>query len=186
MKKPGFFEGAAFALAASLGGSVLHSALSPVLSGATAARLLVAGLGLAYVLYLLQRTPERVGRITALAGWTAAAALAWGLPVPLTLYLLIHLGLVWLIRSLYFHSSLVAALADLGLGGLALAAGIAALLHTGSLFLALWSVFLVQALWVAIPPRIGARPRAPDTAEDDFQQAHRTAEAALRRLSSSH
>jgi len=36
------------------------------------------------------------------------------------MYLLVHLGLIWLIRSLYFYSSVLSALADLGLGGLGL------------------------------------------------------------------
>lgn len=185
MKRPGFFEGAGVALALSLSGSVLFAALSPVIGNGVLTRLLIAGLGLAYVLYLLGRAPERVGRVTALAAWAAVASIAWLLAPSITLYALIHLGLVWLVRSLYFRSSLLTSLADLGLNGLALAAGIAALIHTGSLFLSLWSFFLVQALFVVIPPSIAPRTEATHAESDeDFLRAHRAAETALRRLSS--
>ena len=56
--------------------------------------------------------------------------------------------------------------------------------YTRSMFLTLWSFFLVQALFVFIP---GARAAvAPGSAdidpEDAFAQAHRSAESALRRL----
>ena len=58
---------------------------------------------------------------------------------------------------------------------------------SGSLFLSIWSFFLVQALFVAIPTRLrqkaGDRGPARDS-EDPFQRAHRAAEAALRKLSS--
>jgi hypothetical protein len=187
MKKATFFEGVGVALAASLTGSVLYAALTPVFTSGGVLRLLIAGLGLAYVLYLLLRTSEHVGRITTLAAWGLAAVAAWVMAPPLTLYVLVHLGLIWLIRSLYFHSSLLSALADLGLGGLALAAAVWALVHTGSLFLALWCFFLVQALFVAIPPGMNRRSadRTPNP-QDRFQHAHRAAEAAVRKLSSAH
>jgi hypothetical protein len=185
MKRPSFFEGVGVGLGASLAGSVLHTALSLVLPGSDVLRMVIAGLGLAYVFYLLGRSPERVGRVTALAAWVPAALAIWLLGPPLVLFLLLHLGLVWLVRSLYYHASLLAALGDLGLAGLGLAAAVWALVHTGSLFLGLWCFFLVQALFVVIPSRRGGHP--PDIErdrEDRFQNAHRMAEGALRRLSS--
>ena len=187
MKQPSFFEGVAVALTAALLGSVLYAALSTFVSSGGLLRLLIAGMGLAYIVYLLVRSRERVGRVTALVGWVLVAAATWFLQPPLSLYLLVHLGLVWFIRSLYFYSSLLSALADLVLSGLALAAGIWAATQTGSLFLSLWCFFLVQALFVAIPVNMN-RKTAPGSSqrdpEDRFQHAHRVAESALRRLSS--
>ena len=185
MKKPTFFEGVGVALAASLTGSVLYSALAPAFTSGGVLRLLIPGLGLGYVIYLLRRTEERSGRITTLAGWLLMAMAAWLTAPPLTLYLLIHLALIWLIRALYFYSSPLSSLADLGLGGLAFASAVWAMTHTGSLFLALWCFFLVQALFVAIPPGMNrpASDHTPDQ-EDRFQHAHRAAEAALRKRSS--
>ena len=87
-------------------------------------------------------------------------------------------------RSLYYHSSVIPALMDLGLSGLGLAAGIWALVQSGSFFLGFWCFFLVQALFVAIPNSMQRNSKEPEWGSDDaFHRAHRTAEAALRRLS---
>lgn len=187
MKRPGFLEGAGVALAAAAAGTVLHTALTPLVSQPAALRAVIAGIGLTYLLYLLSRSPERLGRLTAVAAWVVMAAAAWLLHPPLPLYVLLHLGSLWLVRSLYFHARPLAALADLGLTLLALAAAVWATLETASLFLALWCLFLVQALFVVIPSRPGrsAPPGSPGAAEEDgFRRAHRAAEAAVRRLSS--
>lgn len=187
MKQPTFSQGVAFALAASLLGSTLYSVFSSAFPAPTVLRLLITGIGLAYVLYLLSRSRERVGRVTVVVGWILIAAVAWFLAPPPLLFLLVHLGLLWLIRSLYFYSSVLSALADLGLNGLSLVATIWAAGQTGSMLLSLWCFFLVQALFVTIPTRWrrGNRgtPVRPDNA-DRFRHAHRAAEAAVRKLSS--
>lgn len=189
MKQPSFLEGVGVALVAALLGSVLHTALSPIGDGDGLLRLLIAGLGLGYIVYLLIRSPERVGRITSLVGWGLAAVAIWLLQPSLPLFLLVHLGLIWLVRSLYFYAGLLSALADLVLTGLGLAAGIWAATHTASLFLGLWCFFLVQALFVAIPAAVNrdtAAGLSHQASEDPFHYAHRAAESALRRLSSLH
>jgi hypothetical protein len=184
MKTPTFLEGVGIALAASLVGSVTHAALAAVV-GAGALRLIVAGLALAYVAYLLARSPGRVGRVTAFAAWGAMAGLLWLAAPPLALYLVLHLGAIWLVRSLFFHSSLLSAAADLGLSVLSLAAAVWALVHTASLPLGIWCFFLVQALFVAIPPSLASRAAVDRQDRDDpFEHAHRVAEAAVRRLTS--
>ena len=106
---------------------------------------------------------------------------------PLTLYLLIHVGAIWLVRSLYFYSGVVPALMDLGISALSVSAMAWAISRSGSVFLATWCFFLVQALFVAIPKRIGRRPGTGQDGHDSearFQHAYRAAEAAVRRLSS--
>jgi len=186
MRRPGFFEGVAVAIIASLAGGACHAALTTLLPAGTSLRFVVAGLGLAYVVYLLSRNEERVGRITTIALWLAAAFALWLVGPPFAAYLAAHLVLLWLVRSLYFHSSLVVALADLGLVALGLAAAIWSATRSHSAALSIWCFFLVQALYVAIPPRIAARGEAnrEPAPEDRFQQAHRAAEAALRRIHS--
>lgn len=186
MKRPSFLEGAAVALIISLAGSILFTALAPALGSGLVLRWLIAAIGLGYVLYLLRRSPERVGRITVVVGWVLAAAAIWWLQPSLLGYVALHIGLLWLVRALYFFSSLLPALADLGLSGLGLAAAVWASIHTGSLLLSLWCFFLLQALFVGIPSNLRKRAgAAPDVEHDDrFQQAHRAAEAALRRFSS--
>ncbi len=189
MKQPTFPEGVAVALAASLAGGVLYTALDTVFPGVPVLRLLIAAIGLVYVVYLLGRSTERVGRVTAAAAWLLVAGVLWFTHPPLLLYVCVHLGVIWLIRSLYFYSSALSALADLGLNGLGLAAGIWAVTRTGSVLLGIWCFFLVQALFVFIPKSVrrksGAGPAGP-ASEDRFQHAYRVAETAVRKLSSSH
>jgi len=187
MKLPGFLEGAAVALGASIIGSVTYSALTSFFVSGVVMRLLIVAIGLGYVVYLLSRSRERVGRITTIALWLLVAGITWFTAPPLILYLMVHLGLIWLIRSLYFYSSLFSAIADLGLNGVSLAAAVWALNQTGSLFVSIWCFFLVQALFVAIPANMkqkAGQNQTPESREDQFQHAYRAAETALRKLSS--
>ncbi|MGD8910278.1 MAG: hypothetical protein PVF13_02335 [Chromatiales bacterium] len=187
MKRPGFVEGVGVALAASVGGGVIFTVLATLFAGGFVLRMLIATLGLLYMLYLLRRSSERVGRITTLAVWLLAALGIWLLGLSLPLYLLAHLGLVWLVRCLYFHAGLIAAFADLGLVLFGLAAAVWAWLVTGSLGISLWCFFLVQALFALIPARLKSKTarNTPSAAEaDPFQHAYRTAEAAVTKLSS--
>jgi hypothetical protein len=189
MKRPTFPEGVSVALAASLAGSMLYTAMEVVFPGVPVLRLLIAGIGLAYVVYLLGRSPERVGRMTTVAAWVVIASVLWLTHPPLLLYVCVHLGMVWLIRSLYFYASALSALADLGLTGLGLSAAIWAVTRTGSVFLGIWCFFLVQALFVLIPKSVPRKPgsgQANHEHEDRFQHAYRVADDAVRKLSSNH
>jgi hypothetical protein len=185
MNRPSFLEGTALALVAALLAAVVAGALPAVFGQTWASRALIAGLGLGYVLYLLHRSPRRVGRIATLVGWLAIAVAGWLLLGALVPYLTLHLGMVWLVRSLYHQPGPLAAGLDLGLNLLASMSAVWALLHTGSVFLGVWTFFLVQALFVAIPSVIGEGGSAPPS-PDRFGEARRNAEQALRRLSSSH
>lgn len=184
--RPTFFEGVAVALLASLVGSLAYTALVQFLPVAAVLRLTVAAGALAYALYLLSRSPERLGRLTAIAFWVAGATALWVWAPTLGLYVVAHLGMIWLLRSLYFYSSALASLTDLCLSAVALAAAVWAAGQSGTLFLSLWCFFLVQALFAVIPPRLGhgAGANAAENGDDVFQHAHRAAEAAVRRLSS--
>lgn len=189
MKRPTFLQGAAVALAASLFGSILFAALAPIFSGAGVLRLLIATISFGYIIYLLGRSRRHLGRVTVVALWILLATVIWFLQPPLSIYLLFHLGTIWLVRSFYFHASLLSTLTDLGLNGLSLCAAVWAFMQTSSLFLGIWCFFLVQALFTAIPPRICSK--AGETGfylagESRFEQAHRTAQAAVRKLSSIH
>ncbi len=185
MKRVGFFEGVVVALAASLIGGMLYAVLTAVFAADWVLRALIAGLIFAYIVYLLGRSRERVGRITTVVVWFAVAAGAALLHPPLLVYVSIHLGAVWLIRSLYFYASVLSALVDLGLNALALAAAIWAVAQSGSVFLAIWCFFLVQALFALIPPGVrGQSQNAAKNADtgERFQSAYRAAEAALQKI----
>jgi hypothetical protein len=172
--------GAAFVL--SLSGAAMLAILGPFLGVGTMARGVIAMLGFAYVLYLVGRSGERVGRITTVVCWFVGAALAWVADLPFMSFVLVHVGLVWLVRSLYYYSGLLPALIDFGLSLLGTTFAVWSAHRTGSFGLALWCFFLAQAFHVLIPANV--RPgRGQDLADDAFSRAHRAAESAVRRLS---
>ena len=185
-KRPTLFEGVGVALMASVFAGAVSFALLAFFPPALVLRGVTSALTLAYVVYLLVRSPDRVGRVSVIALWVALSAAIALLDPPLMLYVAIHLGLVWLIRSLYFYSSVLSSLADLGLTGLGLAVAVWAAAQTGSVFMTVWCLFLVQALFCVIPPDLRHTPvrRVAGIHTDDrFDRAHRSAEAAVRKLS---
>ena len=181
MKGPSFLEGALAALVAALAAAFAHGVLTLVLTKGAALTLVIAGLGFGYLVYLLGRSRERAGRVVMVIAWLTVTALAWSFsPGPWT-QALIQAGLIWLVRSLYHQSTPIAALLDLGLILTGLAAALWAGAHTGSLLLAVWCLFLVQAPFGAIPDRPGARTSA-GVGPDPFDLAQRAAELAIARL----
>lgn len=185
---PSLGAGLVAALALSACGAAVLAALSPWLGQATALRAVIALLGFAYTVYVVARSGERVGRLTTIVLWLAIAGGAWLVGLPLVGYVLLHVGLVWLVRSLYHYSGLLPALADFGLSLLGAAFAVWAAQRGGSAWLALWCFFLVQAFHVLIPPTLTRRDGAAAAVatDDRFSRAHRAAEAAVRRLSTTH
>jgi len=185
MNRPGFFHGVIVAAVLGFFASALVATLTPFMGLGAVLRLVIPLLGLAYLLWLFRQTTERLGRVTTLTAWTAMTVLTWWAAPPLSLYLLIHVGAVWLIRSLYFYSGVLPALLDLGLGALSVSAAVWAISRSGSVFLATWCFFLVQALFVAIPPSMSRKSALNhDTPAHggNFERAKRHADAALHQL----
>jgi len=171
MKRPTFFNGVVVAAVLGFFASAIVATLTPFVGLGAVIRLVIPLLGLAYLLYLLNRTAERVGRVTTLTLWTAMAAITWWVAPPLPLYLMAHVGTIWLVRSLYFYAGVMPALMDLGLGALSVSAA--------------GCFFLVQALFVAIPPAVQrtAKPQQNMLADsENFERARRQADAALAQL----
>jgi hypothetical protein len=183
MKTISFFGGVITALILAFCGSVLFAAITPFFSSVWALKTIISLLTLAYLLYLLGSSPVRIGRLTAFSYDSVVIAVSMYVETSLVLYALLHIGLIWLVRCCYFHNSLSAALADMGLCGLGFAAALWAAESSGTLFLTLWSFFLVQAL---VMPVVQNRfPAGKDAIADDesFRRAYRSAQSALRRLS---
>ncbi|MCH7510396.1 MAG: hypothetical protein IIB68_11265 [Proteobacteria bacterium] len=185
MKRPGFLHGVIVAAVFGFFASAVVATLTPFVGFGSVIRLVIPALGLAYLLYLMSRSKERLGQVTTLSLWSALAIVTWWVAPPLPLYLLIHVAAVWLVRSLYFYSGVMPALMDLGLNALSISAAVWAITRSGSVFLATWCFFLVQALFVAIPPTIKGKTKPElNTALDseNFERARRQADAALRQL----
>ncbi|MBK1718512.1 hypothetical protein CKO27_12825 [Thiocystis violacea] len=171
------------ALIAALLASVFHLAFSLVLPRGDAAQLIVIGLGLGYGLYLLGRSRERAGRVLLVFVWLAISLVVAALFAGVWPQILTQIGLVWLTRVVYHQPDPLAALLDLGLLLLGLATAVWTLERTGSLFLMVWTLFLIQALFTRIPSLIGSARGVPPRT-DPFDTAERAAERALRRLAS--
>ncbi|MDJ0701050.1 MAG: hypothetical protein QNJ07_14460 [Woeseiaceae bacterium] len=185
MNKHSFLHGVIVAAVLAFFASAIVATLMPFAGFGGVIRLVIPCLALAYLLYLFSRSAERTGRVTTLSLWSALAVATWWFAPPLPLYLLIHVGAVWLVRSLYFYSGVLPALLDLGLSGLSISAAVWAATRSGSVFLATWCFFLVQALFVTIPPAIRSKRRAKQntTVENEaFDNARRQADRALRQL----
>jgi hypothetical protein len=181
-----FLGGVAVAFALAAAGAAVFAALTTVLTGGGAIRATSTLLAGAYVLYLLSRSNERTGRIVTIAVWLSGAVATSVFAASLPLFLVAHVVMIWLVRTLYFHGSFAAALFDLGITGLAFAAAIWAARTSASLFLAVWCCFLVQALFVVIPAGANAPAHSRGGFDDQpFKRAQRSAGGALRRLANS-
>ncbi len=186
MKAPGLVDGIVVALGISLGAAAAGLLFGHFIATGSLFQAVLWGATLAYLVYLLRRSRARTGRIVVVSAWALATLGCWLVGASPSAQVLIYAGLIWLVRSLYFHGSILAALLDLGLVGIGLAAAIWALLNTGSIAAALWSFFLVQALFRWIPDlepnRSGPAPHTAASASS-FQSAHRVALDAVRKLS---
>ncbi len=181
MKGPSLLEGVLVALGAALGAALAESVSTLILPRDQALTLIVAALGLGYLLYLLGRAREPAGRVVMVIGWLMVTGLSGSLsPGPWT-QVLVQSAMIGLVRGLYHQATPVAALLDLGLIGMGLAAALWAGGHSGSLAIAVWCLFLVQAPFAAIPCRPGAR-KAPDDRSDPFDLARSAAAGAIERL----
>ena len=187
MSRQGFWREAGVALGLSIVGALAWSALSMLLNPALAMRWVIAALGIAYAITQLRGLDVRIGRILAVGAWLALDIALFALDPPLLGWLLVQAAAIWILRCWACHGSFSAALIDGVLGLFAVAAGVVVIRATHSAFLALWSFFLIQALFVFIPASLRAAPRncEPDN-EDRFSQAQRSAESALQRLANRH
>lgn len=185
MNQPTFLEGAMLALIAAISGSVLFTVLNLFLPADTTVRLLISLLSLAYAGYLMIRSHKRLGRITAFSAWLLAAVAGWVLLPSVLHTLLLHCVFIWIVRSFYLRSGLLAATADLALTALSLAAALWATLQSGSPFLTIWCFFLTQALFTAIPKSWRGKQLPAEAVNDSFHHAYQTAQKALSKLVSS-
>jgi len=183
MKRPSFVQGVFVALVISIASGAMLAGLVPIMSPGAALRLMIPAMGLAYLIWLLRHSVESTGRITTVAAWCIVSAATWLVAPPISAYVLIHAGMLWLARSLYFYSGALPALLDLGLSALSVSAATWAITRSGSVFLAAWCFFLVQAMFVVIPGTLKKRATGgPDENDDTFERARRRADAALRQL----
>ena len=184
MNKPNFMHGVAVAALLAFAASAVIATLTPFVGFLSVVRLMVPALGLAYLLFLFRTNDERTGRLTTLFAWGLMASITWGISPPLGFYVLLHVGAIWLVRSLYFYTGVLPSFLDLGLSASSVFALGWALERTGSVFIGVWCFFLVQAVFVWIPRSFRNRSAraAPSIENDRFEQARRQADQALQQI----
>ncbi len=189
MKTATFSEGLLVALVLSIFGALSFYFFNYIIPTNSGLYLTVSLLSFFYLIYLIARSEIKTGRIIAFSLWAVITISSWLLLLPFSIFLLVQISIIWILRSLYFYSSLLSSLTDLILTGLSISAAIWAGLHTGTLFLALWSFFLMQSLFVLIPKSLkplnidnGAAELDNDS-NDAFNRAYQTAKHALGKLS---
>ncbi len=184
LKKPGFFEGVFVAIIASVVGVMLYTSLTLLFGVDVGFRLMATSVFSAYLLYLLWRSPKKRGRMTALFFWGVILFVTWLIDPSVLFYLMIQITAICLIRALIFHQSLFSTSLDMVLSAFSLVAAVGAYLSTHSVLIALWVLFLIQALFGVIPNQ-WKRKEGSTTANDNdrFMQAYHNAEVALRKFS---
>jgi len=186
-QRSGFLGEALYGFGVSIVAAAALAALSLILPLQTVVRILIAVIGLTVSLRAIRRSNEKTGRIVVLAIWGAMAAGLWTMGVELSFYAAAHVGMAWLVRSLFSYSRLIEAGLDLGLTFVAVGFALIAEARTESVFLACWSFLLVQALHVGIPQIAG---RWNSTGEGlpepdpnrEFEYAYRAADEAVQRI----
>lgn len=199
MSRPGLIEGAVVALGMSTIGAGAVVLLTPVIGHGAALHGVLALAALAYLVYLLRRGRAREGRVVVPLAWALLIALVLLGDASLLTHLLAQAALVWITRTWCFHRSVLCALGDLAVIAAGLAAFAWAAHHGQSLALAVWSLMLVQSLFVVLPSLRGGSHAHPNdansihahpghadprdaSASDPFEGAHRAAVYALRDL----
>ncbi|MCP3866592.1 MAG: hypothetical protein GY703_00550 [Gammaproteobacteria bacterium] len=185
MSRPGFVEGIGVAVVAALGGGVTYELLNVPFEGELAIRLVIAGEAFGYLLYLFARSHERIGRVTLVTFWLLVTVAGMFLIPSLVAFLVIQVAFIWVVRSLYFYSSLIPAVIDLGFTFLSATAAVWAVLQTGGVFAAVWCFFLVQSFIPLFPLGFGepseGKPNNDPEAER-FQNAFQVARGAVQEL----
>ena len=187
MHRPTLLEGVLVALVLSLSVSPLVVLGQLSVGSLLAWKMVLVAMTYTYICYLLARSGRRSGRVT--LGLLALTVLLVSLVLSLRFVtmLLLCVTLMWGMRSYAYSRSLVSAVLQGGVCVLGCSAALMGYRHSGSLVLATWSFFLVQAAFVLIPAQCLRRPVMPAGATqgdtpDGFGRAYHAAEQALERL----
>jgi len=182
MNRCDFLRHVGVALALAIAAAASSLVLATLMPFAPITRVLIAAACGTYTLYLLIGSGRRAGVATLTIAWLLSGLLVWLYAPSLTVFAAVHTALIWLVRSLLRYRSILPALVDLGLSTIAVLLGVAALQRTGSVFLATWSFFLLQAI-AAGSSRLWRQQATRAAGQNQtFERARLQAEAALSTL----
>lgn len=181
MNAVGFGAAAVVGFVLSMAGAALVTVVGAWLGAGLALMLVLSLLAAAYLVWLQLSHRSPKGSSLVLLGWVALSGIMLGFGLSLAWALLAYVGLGWLVRCCIRYQRPGTVLLDAAISLVALCAGISVAWYTHSLFLALWSFFLLQAL-VFLVPASGSSVQQPSRIDDRFTAARCNAEAALQRI----
>ena len=177
-----FWPAVGLAFVFSVLGAVFYHGVTPILGYGFTQKALVLIFGAIYLGLVLRNRKARMGRLVVLSVWGLMLTGLVVLNASVLTWLLSHLALLWLVRVLYCYPHLWQALADAALTGFSCIAALAALWHSHSVLLSLWSFFLIQA-FVVLLDSAQTRESKDVAGNARFDRAANAAESALKRLS---
>ena len=160
-----------------------------------ASHLGISLMALAYLCHILYHSPRSTGRVAVFAAWLVGSIALSLLDTSILATLSFNLGSLWLARSWCHLDTVLQALTDLALWLTSLALASAAVMHSASYPMGIWTFFLVQALWPWLAQKTAAWTHSETSAiefasgatnqqQNAFNDAKRNAENALHRLQS--
>lgn len=182
MKTPSLLSSITFAIVACVGGSILYTLLPLVFLATLSLQITIAVISASYLVFLIKSGQQRTGRVVTFICWALISVAGLWVALPITYFILIQLAMIWLLRSIVFHRSILPSLLDLGLIAIGLLAASWALIQTDSLATALWCFFLVQSLFAYVADFKPTGKNQPAVEKDRFQAAHRVAVDAIQKL----
>lgn len=185
-----FFRSALIALALSAAASVIYLSATTFFGTDLAIRLTISAVTFGYILYLLGKADVAFGKISFISVYLVSIAAFLYLWPDIVVYALCHVGFIWLVRTVYYHSNFFYALADLVLSVVGFGAALGAVMQSHSVFMSFWSFFLAQALILPAlhyffskrQPKGSSMAAQNQRSQPRFHQAHRSAQEALRKL----
>jgi hypothetical protein len=186
MKRPNVLTGIVFALAVTVLTVPFWWSLKVALPYVWAFRLALIAPYLAYCTYLLTAAQKRIGNLTLSAANLVVVLGLLSLPTSNAVIVTALVALVTLNRSILFHRSMVSFTLDGCVSAVGFSLAGYLFNSTWSMPAAIWGYFLVQSVFVMIPPRFsevrGGLSMTEGDPVDPFQRSRRQAQAALERL----
>ncbi len=146
----------------------------------------IACLGALYLMYLLGKTSSYTGKLVPAVVCLLALVLSVAGLMPLGV-LLMAVGIVWLFRAFLAYSSIFPAILDAAICVASIGLALSVFSSSFSFAAAVWTFFLVQALFTLIPTRFKKRDSSLGIEDSDacavrFANAYNTAQQAVARM----
>jgi len=185
--KPSFLNLILFGLLLSVAATVGLSSAKLLFHPILALNITFAAVSLIYIGYVLFNSPVSTGRMLTMV-CVLVAFLGGLLFAPSdTLFAILLVFSIWLIRSLYYHLSFFGAFFDALICLAGYLAAIWALTNTSSWFMTFWCFFLVQSLIAFIPKlqKSNAVEQQKSFDNEKFTNAHKNARDAVNTINRS-